>query len=67
MSQRSRVPLHHVLRVGNIKWRAWHISKTGAEVLRDALRKSSVDAFEAILNKTEEVIMIDRQPSFTLL
>ena len=67
MSQRSQVPVYRVLKDAISMWDAGNGPKTSVDALRDANGAFQHNAFEAALTETVDVIVIDQQPSLTLM
>lgn len=67
MSQRSSVPVYRVLKDAIAKWNSEFGPKTSVDDLRDASGAFQMGAFETALNETVDVIVIDQQPSLTLM
>lgn len=67
MSQQSQVPVYRVLRDAIGKWDAGNGAKTNVNDLRDAKGQFDAAAYEVALSETVDVIVIDQQPSLTLM
>lgn len=67
MSQQSQVPVYRVLRDAIGKWDTGNGAKTNVNDLRDAQGQFDAAAYEAALSETVDVIVIDQQPSLTLM
>ncbi len=67
MSQRSHVPVYRVLKDTIAKWEEFNGPKTAVENLRGDNGRFDHEAYETALNETLDVIVIDQQPSLTLM
>ena len=67
LSQGARVPVYRVLRDAIDRWSAAHPPATRATDLRGEDGAFDPDRFAAALNETLDVIVIDQQPSLTLM
>lgn len=67
MSQRAAVPVYRVLKDAIAAWEMAYGPKTQPEKLRDSKGKFDLDAYQAGLAETVDVIVIDQQPSLTLM
>ena len=67
LSQGARVPVYRVLRDAIDRWSAAHPPTTRATDLRGEDGAFDPDRFAAALNETLDVIVIDQQPSLTLM
>ncbi|WP_299154517.1 ParA family protein [uncultured Tateyamaria sp.] len=67
LSQSSRVPVYRVLKDAIATWDAGNGPRTRPEDLRDNSGAFDVARYEQALNETVDVIVIDQQPSLTLM
>ncbi len=67
LSQSSRVPVYRVLKDAIATWDAGNGPRTRPEDLRDGSGAFDVARYEQALNETVDVIVIDQQPSLTLM
>ena len=67
MSQRSQVPVYRVLKDAIQGWDDAYGPRTKLEDLRDENGLFDERAFQKALNETVDVIVIDQQPSLTLM
>ena len=67
MSQQTQVPVYRVLKDAIAKWDAEMGPKTTLEALRDDKGGFDFEAYSTALNETVDVIVIDQQPSLTLM
>jgi chromosome partitioning protein len=67
MSQASRVPVYRVLKDAIATWDAGNGPRTRPEDLRDESGVFDMAAYQAALTETVDVIVIDQQPSLTLM
>ena len=67
MSQTSKTPVYRILKQAIATWDSGNSPKTHIEDLRDPSGTFQVDAYNSALNETVDVIVIDQQPSLTLM
>ncbi|MEL7132504.1 MAG: ParA family protein [Pseudomonadota bacterium] len=67
LSQASRVPVYRVLKDAIATWDSGFGPKTKPEDLRDADGAFDMEGYQAALSETVDVIVIDQQPSLTLM
>ncbi|MEJ6399532.1 ParA family protein [Yoonia sp. 208BN28-4] len=67
MSQQSQVPVYRVLKDAIATWDQGNGPKTPIADLRDASGNFDMVAYETALAETVDVIVIDQQPSLTLM
>lgn len=67
LSQGARIPVYRVLRDAIHTWADAHPAQTKATDLRGADGSFDAKKFESALNETLDVIVIDQQPSLTLM
>lgn len=67
MSQRTQVPVYRVLKDAIETWDQGNGPKTGLDDLRGDNGKFDIAKYERALNETVDVIVIDQQPSLTLM
>lgn len=67
MSQQSQVPVYRVLRDAIATWDSGTGPKTAVNDLRNADGAFNTAKYEQALNETVDVIVIDQQPSLTLM
>lgn len=67
MSQRGQVPIYRVLRDAIHAWDAAYAPSTEVSDLRDAKGQFDLARFQAAQNEALDVIVIDQQPSLTLM
>ena len=67
MSQRSQVPVYRVLKDAIHRWDTAFGPRAKMDDLRDAQGQFDHAAFETALSETVDVIVIDQQPSLTLM
>lgn len=67
MSQQSKVPVYRVLKNAIATWDAAHPPRTGLDYIRGDNGVFDKAAFEKALGETLDVIVIDQQPSLTLM
>lgn len=67
MSQRGRVQVYRALKDALATWAAAHPPRTAVTDLRDSDGSFSMERFKAALTETVDVIVIDQQPSLTLM
>lgn len=67
MSQRTQVPVYRVLKDAIATWDAGNGPKTTMDDLRGEKGQFDLAKYEQALNETVDVIVIDQQPSLTLM
>lgn len=67
MSQTSKIPVYRILKQAIATWDSGNGPKTHVEDLRSSSGVFDVDAYVKALNETVDVIVIDQQPSLTLM
>ncbi len=67
MSQQSQVPVYRVLKDAITSWEAGNGVSTPLEALRGKDGVFDLDAYQTALSETVDVIVIDQQPSLTLM
>lgn len=67
MSRRSSLPVYRALKDAIAVWSQGNPPKTAATDLRDRDGVFSTEKFNTLLNETLDVIVIDQQPSLTLM
>lgn len=67
LSQQSQIPVYRVLKDAISKWDQECGVKTPGDALRDAKGAFDKQAYQTALNETVDVIVIDQQPSLTLM
>lgn len=67
LSQRGRTPVYRTLKDAIARWSAAHPPATQPADLRDAQGRFDPDRFAAATTETLDVIVIDQQPSLTLM
>lgn len=67
MSQQSQIPVYRVLKDAIATWEAENGVKTPVEAMRGPKGVFDMDAYETALSETVDVIVIDQQPSLTLM
>ncbi len=67
LSQGARVPVYRVLRDAIGRWSDANPPVTKATDLRDPVGSFDAERFDVALNETLDVIVIDQQPSLTLM
>lgn len=67
MSQTSKTPVYRILKQAIATWDSGNGPRTRLEDLRDSSGKFALDAYATALNETVDLIVIDQQPSLTLM
>lgn len=67
MSRTSKVPVYRILKEAIATWDSGNHARTNVEDLRDRTGAFDLGAYEDALNETVDVIVIDQQPSLTLM
>lgn len=67
MSQQSQVPVYRVLKTAIAAWDSTNGPRTAIDDLRGDNGAFDLGAYERALNETVDVIVIDQQPSLTLM
>lgn len=67
LSRQSQIPVYRILKEAIASWDSAHGAKTNAADLRRADGSFDLIAYEQALDETVDVIVIDQQPSLTLM
>ncbi len=67
MSQQAQTPVYRILKQSIDIWDAAHGPETTVSDLRDGGGHFDIEAYQSALNETVDVIVIDQQPSLTLM
>ncbi|MEP5154245.1 ParA family protein [Planktotalea sp.] len=67
LSRQSQVPVYRILKEAIATWDSEHGAKTSAADLRQKDGSFDMQAYEQALDETVDVIVIDQQPSLTLM